>query len=124
MDTPEFFIVDDDASVRKGIRRLLKSLKLSARAFESAEDFLRQVSPGTVGCLILDVRLPGMTGLQLQEQLVHSNWHVPIIFVTAHDDDESRETAMRQGAVAYLHKPFDREHFVESVNQAISRTLV
>jgi len=124
MDTPEFFVVDDDASVRKGIRRLLKSLHLAVRLFESAEDFLAQVKPGTVGCLILDIRLPGMTGLQLQEQLVRSNWHLPIIFVTAHDDDESRATAMRQGAVAYLHKPFDREHFVDSVNQAISRSLV
>src|SRR5689334_14851564 len=101
MDPPVIFVVDDDASVRTAIRRLLLSLRLPVRLFESAEQFLAQTRAGTRGCLVLDLRLPGMSGLQLQKHLAAAEWNLPTIFVTAHDDDTSRDAAMRMGAVAF-----------------------
>jgi FixJ family two-component response regulator len=128
-DSPVIFVVDDDASVRSAVRRLLLSLHLPVRLFASAEQFLSDTERtvggeggvrGLRGCLILDLKLPGMSGLQLQEQLVQEEWKLPIVFISAHDDEESRDAALRMGAISYLRKPFDRQQFLESVNKAVA----
>jgi FixJ family two-component response regulator len=121
MDSHVIFVVDDDASVRTAVRRLLASVRLPVRLFASAEQFLSDTKSGARGCLILDVRLPGMDGLQLQQQLAEREWALPVIFMTAHEDEELRDAAMRRGAVAYLRKPFDREHLLASVHGALGR---
>jgi len=117
------FVVDDDESVRTAVRRLLLALHLPVRLFASAEQFLSDTERGgggVRGCLILDLKLPGMSGLQLQEQLVQEEWKLPIVFISAHDDEESRDAALRMGAISYLRKPFDRQQFLESVNKAVA----
>ena len=120
MNSPTIFIVDDDPSVRIAVERLLRSLRLQTRLFGSAEDFLSQTAAGTIGCIILDVALPGMDGLQLQQRLTRECWSLPVIFITALDDDEAtREAAMRQGAIDYLRKPFSRERLLQSVRAAL-----
>jgi FixJ family two-component response regulator len=121
MEGPSLFVVDDDAAVRKALRRVLLALNRPVRLFASAEAFLEQVGGDARGCLILDVRLPGITGLQLQEQLANSGSKLPILFITAHDDPESKEHALRRGAIAYLRKPFDRTKLIEGVRAALSQ---
>ena len=116
------FVVDDDASVRTAVRRLLMSLHYPVRLFASAEQFLSQTDSQARGCLVLDLRLPGMTGLQLQQQLCDQDWKLPVVFITAHQDDESRDLALRRGAVAYLRKPFERDQLLGSVRTALSQT--
>ena len=115
------FVVDDDTSVRTAVRRLLLSLRYPVRLFASAEEFLSQTDSDARGCLVLDVRLPGMTGLQLQQHLCNQDWKLPVVFITAHDDDESRDLALRRGAIAYLRKPFDREGFLGGVRRALAQ---
>jgi FixJ family two-component response regulator len=121
MDSPLIFVVDDDASVRTAVRRLLMSVRTPVRLFASAEQFLADTPAGTRGCLILDVRLPGMSGLQLQQQLVEQGWNLPLIFISSYDDDDPRDVALRKGAVAYLRKPFDRDQFMTGVLRALGR---
>ena len=121
MDPPVIFVVDDDASVRKAIRRLLLCLNLPVRVFASAEQFLAATKSGTRGCLILDLRLPGMGGLQLQEHLASREWKLPTIIVTATEDDSLRDASLRMGAVAYLRKPFDHKQFLASVHAAVAQ---
>ena len=122
MTPPVIFVVDDDASVRTAIRRLLLSLHLPVRLFASAEQFLSRTDRTARGCLVLDLRLPGMTGLQLQKQLVTDEWKLPVIVVTAHDDEESRDASLRLGAISYLRKPFDRQQFLKSIHAAIAQS--
>jgi len=121
IEPPQIFVVDDDASVRTAIRRLLLPLKMPVRLFASAEEFLSATPVGTKGCLVLDLRLPGMTGQQLQQRVIDQEWKLPIIIVTAHDDDADRDAALRLGAVAYLRKPFDRQQFFTSVHTAVAQ---
>src|SRR5687767_11165613 len=104
-EDPVIFVVDDDASVRTAIRRLLMSVHLPVRMFASAEQFLEQNDRTARGCLILDVRLPGMSGLQLQDELIKRQWKLPVIIVTAHDEAEAKASALRLGAIAYVSKP-------------------
>lgn len=120
MNPPAIFIVDDDASVRTAVRRLLRSVHQSTRLFSSAEQFLAHADPGARGCLILDVRLPGMSGLQLQKHLASRAWQLPLIFITAHDDAAAREAAVRGGAIDYLPKPFECERLLASVRRALA----
>jgi len=123
MALPVIFVVDDDAAIRRAVRRLLLSLRLPVQMFASAEEFLANITSDARGCMVLDVRLPGMTGLQLQQRLSEGEWQLPIIFITAHDDGgESRDAAMRKGATAYLRKPFDRAQLLSSVNRALHLT--
>jgi FixJ family two-component response regulator len=120
MDPPQtIFIVDDDASVRTAMRRQLLSLNLPVLLFASAEQFLAETARTARGCLILDLRLPGMSGLELQQRLAAENWKLPIVIVTARDDDTDRETALQKGAIAYLRKPFEQEQFLASVRAAV-----
>ena len=116
---PVIFVVDDDAFVRKAIRRLLLSLNIPVQMFASAEQFLEVAKSGTRGCLILDLHLPGISGLQLQRQLVTEKWTLPVVVVTAHEDDAARDAALGMGAVAFIRKPFDRVQFLDIVRAAI-----
>jgi len=121
MEKPVVFIVDDDESVCKALKRLLKSAGIKARTLSSAEDFLNQGCHNVPGCLILDVRMPGMNGLELQEKLVKSGSTMPIIFMSAHEDTPTREQAMKAGAIAFLKKPFEDQILIEKVNSVLSR---
>jgi len=119
MDAPVVYVVDDDPSVRAGLGRLLRSGGHPVRLFASAEQFLANTDRSARGCLILDVRLPGMSGLQLQERLADHGWELPVIFITSHYDAASHDSALRKGALAYLGKPFGCEQILVSVGGAI-----
>ena len=120
-DTKFVAIVDDDDSMRGALQGLLKAVGLSARAFESAEEFLGSGDQRETGCLIADIRMPGMSGLELQAKLNAEHCRIPTIFITAHGDEEMRLQALRAGAVEFLPKPFDDELLVESVRAALNR---
>jgi len=112
------YVVDDDESIRKALKRLLRSMGYHAVAFESAEDFMEATSCRGEGCLVLDIRLPGMTGLDLQEKLASSGVKYPVIFMTAHDNPQWQERAKKAGAVAYLRKPFDEQSLLGAIQLA------
>jgi len=114
-------IVDDDDSMRDALQGLLKAVGLSARTFESAEEFLESGHQRETACLITDIRMPGMSGLELQKRLNTEHCRIPTIFITAHGDEEMRFQALRAGAVEFLPKPFDDEALVESVFAALNR---
>ena len=116
---PRVSIVDDDESVRDAIKSLLKSMGLRADVFASAEEFLNSDYTHDTACLILDLRMPGMSGLELQHQLVDANCRIPIIFVTAHGDDEERKRALQFGAIDFLRKPFNEDALLAAVNVAL-----
>jgi FixJ family two-component response regulator len=112
-------IVDDDDLMRTALQGLLKSAGLLAQAFPSAEEFLRSGHQHDTACLITDIRMPGMSGLELQAQLNADHCRIPTIFITAHGDAKMRMQAMRAGAVEFLAKPFDDEALLESVRAAM-----
>jgi FixJ family two-component response regulator len=112
-------VVEDDESYRAALQRLLKSAGLSVLAFASAEDFLNSGQQRETGCLIADIRMPGMSGLDLQARLNAEQCPIPIIFITAHGDEQMRLQAMRGGAVKFLAKPFDGAILLESVRAAL-----
>jgi FixJ family two-component response regulator len=114
-------IVDDDDSVRGTLQELLRSAGFSSRAFESAEAFLGSGYQRETACLITDIRMPGMSGLELQAKLNSERCRIPTIFITAHGDEEMRLQALRAGAVEFLPKPFDDEVLIESVRAALER---
>ncbi len=116
------YVVDDDASICKAITRLLKSAGLSAQAFQSAEDFLRVVKVQSPDCLLLDIRMPEMNGLELQRQLTRSGIRIPVIFITAFDDDHTRQQAREAGAAGYFCKPFDDEALLDAIRFAVGKT--
>lgn len=113
------FIVDDDAPVRHALSRLLRSYGFDVLTFSSAQDFLDSVSSDAQGCLILDVKMPGMNGLELQGKLNSSGWELPIVFITAYDDPKDREKALANGAVAFLQKPLNDRDFLEAIQSAL-----
>jgi FixJ family two-component response regulator len=110
-------IVDDDPAVRNGLRRLMDVAGLVAETFASAEEFLRSRSMPATTCLILDVHMPGMDGLELQRRLRAANWKIPIIFISAHGE-EMRARALEGGAVAFFAKPFSTEALLEAIDAA------
>jgi FixJ family two-component response regulator len=112
-------IVDDDDLMRTALQGLLKSAGLLAHAFASAEEFLRSGHQHNTGCLITDIRMPGMSGLELQANLNADHCRIPTIFITAHGDAKMRMQAMRAGAVEFFAKPFDDEALLESVRAAL-----
>jgi CheY-like chemotaxis protein len=118
---PIISIVDDDASVRDATARLLRSLGFSAHAFASAKEFLFSPRLADTSCLIADVQMPGMSGVELQEHLIANGHSTPMIFVTAFPDDRIRERAIRSGAVCFLAKPFDEPRLLECVRRALMR---
>ncbi len=115
-ETPRVSVVDDDESVREAIKSLLRSVGLGAEVFASAEEFLKSDRVEDTACLILDVRMPGISGLQLQEKLSSAQNKIPVIFITAHASDrEARARALQAGAVAFLSKPFSEDALLKAV---------
>jgi FixJ family two-component response regulator len=112
-------ILDDDDSMRTALQGLLKAVGLPAQAFASAEEFLKSGQQYKTACLIADIRMPGMSGLELQAQLNAEHCRIPTIFITAHGDTKMRMQALRAGAVEFLSKPFDDEVLLESVRAAL-----
>jgi FixJ family two-component response regulator len=114
-------VIEDDESYRVAVNRLLKSAGLSVQSFDSAEAFLNSGQQNEAGCLITDIRMPGMSGLELQSKLNSDHCSIPTIFITAHGDEKMRLQAMRGGAVKFLTKPFEGEILLEAVRVALKR---
>jgi FixJ family two-component response regulator len=119
VNSPLIFIIDDDQSVRESVQSLVRSAGYRAEAFASAEEFLHSCRPGTADCLILDVCLPGTSGLDLQRQLISSGSRIPIVFITAQSSYEARLQAMNDGAVEFLFKPFSEEALLDALHAAL-----
>ncbi len=117
------FIVDDDDAVRDSLGLLMKSVGLKARVFDSAESFLDTYKPGRTGCLVLDIRMPGMSGIELQRELTNRQWELPIIFITAHGDIPMAVEAVRNGALDFVQKPFDDRELVAKIEKALTESL-
>src|SRR3974390_612495 len=113
------FVVDDDQSVREGLVDMIQSLGMRAKAFSSAQPFLQHKQPDTPACLVLDVRLPGLSGLDMQRQLSQSGKPIPIIFLTGHGDIPMSVRAMKEGAVEFLTQPFRDQDFLDAIQQAL-----
>jgi len=115
------FVIDDDESIREALKSLMRSVCLSVETFSSAHDFLESSRPDVPSCLILDVRMPGLSGLDLQRDLVEANIHIPIIFITGHGDIPMSVRAMKAGAVEFLTKPFRDQDLLDAIQQALER---
>jgi FixJ family two-component response regulator len=113
-------VVDDDSLIRDSTQRLIRSFGFRAEAFASAEEFRRAGYLEEAACLILDVRMPGMSGIELQRQLASRRREIPIIFITAYEDEVVRAQAIREGAVAFLIKPFSEEVLLDAIHMAFS----
>src|SRR6266436_1771996 len=123
-EAPTVFVVDYDPSVRASIQGLLKSASLRSESFASAEEFLRNSRPEGPSCLVLDVTLPGVNGLDFQRQLTDTGIQIPIIFVTGHGDIPMTVKAMKSGAVEFLTKPFEDQDLLNAIHQALDRDRV
>ena len=121
---PTVFVIDDDELVRAAIQGMLKSVGLRAETFESAQDFLRSKRPDGPSCLVLDVRLPGINGLDFQRELTEVGVRIPIIFITGHGDIPMSVKAMKSGAVEFLTKPFRDQDLLDAIQQALDRDRV
>ena len=119
--SPTVVVVDDDAAVRDGLRRLISSVGLGVEVFPTAQAFLRARRPDAPGCLVLDVRLPGLSGLDLQRELADTDAALPIIFLTGHGDVPMSVRAMKAGAVEFLTKPFRAQDLLDGIRSAIER---
>jgi FixJ family two-component response regulator len=120
-DTPTVFIVDDDTRMRAATQRLLKTVGLHSESFATPEDFLRHKRPNGPTCLVLDLRLPGMSGLEVQRKLTDMGVQIPIIFITGHADIPTTVKAMKSGAVEFLTKPFRDQDLIDAVQEALKR---
>jgi FixJ family two-component response regulator len=118
-NSPLISVVDDDDSVRESLGGLIRSVGFAVKVFASAEEFLNSDHLRNTDCLILDVRMPGMNGLELQRRLAASHMSIPVIFITAHGDEETRVRALNGGAVDYLLKPFSEEALLNAINTAL-----
>lgn len=115
------FVIDDDESIREALKSLIRSVGLSVETFASAQEFLQRRRPDVPACLILDVRMPGLSGLDLQRELTDANIHLPIIFITGHGDIPMSVRAMKAGAVEFLTKPFRDQDLLDAIQQALER---
>jgi FixJ family two-component response regulator len=115
------FVIDDDESMREALKSLIRSVGLSVETFASAHEFLESRRPDIPACLILDVRMPGLSGLDLQRDLTEANIHIPIIFITGHGDIPMSVRAMKAGAVEFLTKPFRDQDLLDAIQQALER---
>jgi FixJ family two-component response regulator len=122
--SPTVFVVDDELSVRQSLSRLLRAAGFNVATFGSAQEFLERYDPNTPGCLVLDVAMPGLNGLELQEALVARDSLLPIIFLTGHGDLPSGVRAMKRGAVDFLGKPIDATDLIEVVRDAIEKNRI
>ena len=118
---PIVFVVDDDLSVRRSTERLIRSIGLEVQTFTSAREFLKNPRPARPACLVLDVRMPGLSGMDLQHELTQSGIHIPIIFITAHGDIPMSVRAMKAGATEFLTKPFRSRNLLDAIRAAIAR---
>ena len=118
------FVIDDDAAIREALQSLIRSVGLSVKTFASAREFLTSQRRDAPACLVLDVRLPGLSGLDLQRELVEAEIHLPIIFITGHGDIPMTVQAMKAGAVEFLTKPFRDQDLLDAIQQAIDRDRV
>jgi FixJ family two-component response regulator len=119
---PLISIVDDDDALRSSLENLIRSVGLRTHGFSSAEAFLSSNQVQETHCLVLDVRMPGMSGPELQRRMAVANSPIPIIFITAHEDDAQRTQALEAGAVAFLHKPFYEEELLNAIDAALKDT--
>jgi len=118
---PTIFVIDDDASLRKSLSRLLRSAGYTTEAFASAEEFLARDHYGGIGCLLLDVQMPGLSGMDLQKELNKADYHMPIIFITGHGDIPMSVEAMKDGALDFLTKPFHDKELLQVIEKAIEK---
>jgi FixJ family two-component response regulator len=119
--TPTVFIVDDDARIRAATQRLLRTVGLYSESFATPQDFLRHKLPDGPSCLVLDVRLPGMSGLEVQQKLIEAGAQIPVIFITSHGDIPMTVKAMKSGALEFLTKPFRDQDLIDAIQQALKR---
>ncbi len=117
---PTVFIVDDDEAMRESLTWLIESVGLTVKTFASADEFLQSYYPGRAGCLLLDVRMPGMSGLELQKHLREQQLTVPVIMITGHGDVPMAVRAMKSGAIDFIEKPFNDEQLLESIRNALA----
>lgn len=122
MNTPVISIVDDDESVRAALKSLIDSVGFRAEVFGSGEEFLKSRYLSETDCLIADVRMPGMSGLELQERLNAAGSSVPIVFISAHDDKEARARGLRAGAIDFLQKPFSEDSLLGAISVGLDRS--
>jgi FixJ family two-component response regulator len=115
------FVIDDDESIRESLKSLMRSVGLGVETFATAQEFLQSTRPDVPACLILDVRMPGLSGLDLQRDLAEANIHIPIIFITGHGDIPMSVRAMKAGAVEFLTKPFRDQDLLDAIQQALER---
>ena len=121
MNTPVISIVDDDESVRTALKSLIDSVGFRAEVFGSGEEFLKSTALSQTDCLIADVRMPGMTGLELQDRLNAAHSPIPVVFISAHDDKDARARGLRAGAVAFLQKPFSEDSLLEAITDCLDK---
>jgi FixJ family two-component response regulator len=120
-EQPIVFVVDDDASMREAVQDLIASVGLQARGFASPREFLEAARPDAPACLVLDVRLPGSSGLNFQQELAQAGVHIPVIFITGHGDIPMSVRAIKAGAVEFLTKPFRDQELLDAINAGIER---
>jgi RNA polymerase sigma factor (sigma-70 family) len=121
VEQPVIFVVDDDASAREGIEDLLQSVGLRVMTFKSPQEFLDGARPDAPGCIVLDVRLPGTSGLEFQKVLIDAGIHLPVIFITGHGDIAMSVRAMKSGAIEFLTKPFREQSLLDAINAGIEK---
>jgi FixJ family two-component response regulator len=120
-DKPVVFVIDDDSSIRAALDSLIRSVSLDARLFTTTDEFLRAKRPDTPGCIVLDVRLPGQSGLDFQFEMIKSNINLPIVFITAHGDVPMSVRALKAGAIDFLLKPFRDQDLLDAIHAGIER---
>ncbi|MBL8879221.1 MAG: response regulator transcription factor [Phycisphaerales bacterium] len=123
MSQPKVYVVDDDEAVRQSLARLFSSVNLPVETFDSAASFLTKSDPDRGGCLVLDLRMPGMDGLQLQTRLNELGRHLPVIMISAHGEIETAVQAMKAGAIEFLRKPYDPKYLIERVREALALNM-
>jgi len=117
---PVVFVVDDDKAIRQSLKWLIESVGLKVETYATADEFMNSYYPGRAGCLLLDVRMPGMSGLELQEHFARNHIHIPIIIITGHGDVPMAVRAMKAGAIDFIEKPFNDELLLESIRGALA----
>ena len=118
---PLISIVDDDESVREALKSLIVSIGFRAQRFRSGEEFLSSPYLSETACLITDVRMPGMTGLELQERLNDAHSSIPVVLISAHDDEDAQARGLRAGAIAFLRKPFSEDSLLQAITNCLDR---
>ena len=119
-ETPTIFVIDDDPSARKGLSRLVRAAGMKVEVYASATEFLERKHYDGYGCILLDVKMPGLSGLELQEKLAEADYSLPIVFISGHADVPEAARAMKKGAVDFLTKPVDRDHLFKAINESLA----